>query len=185
VRVTVARFACSASATGSVTTTGLVPPTILGVEFSGSIAPTNVCQGAPFTLQATAGYTTYQWYRNGNPIMGATASTYSVASAVPGNSGDYTVTGTLGGCVSGQSLPFTIGVGPCPAPTITSLTKSCANVTGGLAITINGTGFQQGATVTLAGVAATVNSVTPTAIAVTTGSKAASPAVTGNVVVTN
>jgi hypothetical protein len=45
---------------------------------------------------------TYQWYFNGTVITGATASSYSLASAQTGNAGNYTVTvaNTLGSVTS-------------------------------------------------------------------------------------
>jgi hypothetical protein len=45
---------------------------------------------------------TYQWYFNGTAINGATASSYSLASAQTGNAGSYTVTvaNTLGSVTS-------------------------------------------------------------------------------------
>jgi len=45
---------------------------------------------------------TYQWYFNGTAITGATASSYSLASAQTGNAGSYTVTvaNTLGSVTS-------------------------------------------------------------------------------------
>jgi len=72
-----------------------------------------------------------------------------------------------------------------PAPAVAQVSPGCGNVTGGLAVTIQGTGFVPGATVTLAGTPAAVSSLTPTAIVVTTGARAAGPPVAGNVVVTN
>ncbi len=180
---------CSSSNFASTTVTVNpvpTPPTIVPVEFAGPrVGSTTICEGAPFGLKATAGYAVYQWYRNGNPIMGATSSIYSPGAATLGQTGSYTVTGSNGGCSSAQSLPEVVTVVTCPAPTISSVSPICANVTGGRIVTISGTGFQEGATVSLAGVVASVTNVTPTAITATAASKAAGAATTGNVVVTN
>lgn len=51
------------------------------------------------TANLTGGLTTYQWYKNGTAISGATAKTYTVASSAPGVykcvSGDYSDSMTL------------------------------------------------------------------------------------------
>lgn len=61
-------------------------------------------------LTASPSALSYQWYLNGNPIIGATNQNYS-----PSQNGDYTVTYTdANGCTSSESLPTTIsdiGVG--------------------------------------------------------------------------
>ncbi|MCP5523216.1 MAG: hypothetical protein H7A46_16905 [Verrucomicrobiales bacterium] len=49
---------------------------------------------SPFTLEVAASGSTpmfYQWLFNGEPVTGATSPTYSIAEAMPGNSGDYQV----------------------------------------------------------------------------------------------
>ena len=69
-----------------------------------------------------------------------------------------------------------------PAPTVTAITPSSGLTTGGTAVTITGTNFTEGATVTIAGVAATaVTVVSATSITAKTG---AGNAGTGDVVVT-
>ncbi|MBL8111569.1 MAG: IPT/TIG domain-containing protein, partial [Acidobacteria bacterium] len=70
-------------------------------------------------------------------------------------------------------LPFS---GGSPAPTVSNVAPSCASTVGGRTITISGSGFQAGATVTLAGTAATVTNVTPTAITATVGARPAAVA---------
>ncbi len=60
-----------------------------------------------------------------------------------------------------------------PAPTITSVVPNTGTTAGGDSITINGTNFAAGATVTLGGSAATVTNVTSTTISVTTPAHAA------------
>ena len=70
-----------------------------------------------------------------------------------------------------------------PAPTVTSVAPSSGTTGGGTAVTITGTGFVSGATVTFGGVAATgVSVVSATSIAATTPAHAAGAVV---VVVTN
>jgi glucose/arabinose dehydrogenase len=70
-----------------------------------------------------------------------------------------------------------------PAPTVTSISPTSGSTLGGTPVTIGGTGFLTGATVTLGGTAATgVVVVSSTTITATTGAHAAG---TVNVVVTN
>ncbi len=70
-----------------------------------------------------------------------------------------------------------------PAPTVTSITPNTGTTAGGTSVTIAGTGFVAGATVSLGGTAATaVNVVSSTSITATTPAHAAGAA---NVVVTN
>ncbi len=64
-------------------------------------ATTTVCSGFPVTFSVTAsGYgLTYQWFKNGNSISGATASSYTIAAASVSDAGNYTVSvnGACGG----------------------------------------------------------------------------------------
>ena len=70
-----------------------------------------------------------------------------------------------------------------PAPTVTSITPTTGTAAGGTSVTITGTGFLAGATVSLGGTAATgVNVVGSTSITATTPAHAAGAV---NVVVTN
>jgi len=70
-----------------------------------------------------------------------------------------------------------------PAPTVTSITPNSGSTNGGTAVTITGTGFLSGATVSLAGTAATgVTVVSSTSITATSAAHAAGA---GSVVVTN
>ncbi|MBL8111241.1 MAG: IPT/TIG domain-containing protein, partial [Acidobacteria bacterium] len=168
------------------TPSGSAPVTVNPIPATPSITgAAGVCTNAALSLTATAGYTSYQWYLGGNPIGGATSQTYGVASAQAGNSGSYTVTGTLAGCTSLASAPLVVTVAPCAAPTVQSISKPCASTTGGLPLTITGTGFQQGATVTLINTPAVVNSVTPTQIGITTASRVPTTPALGDVKVTN
>ncbi len=78
-----------------------------------------------------------------------------------------------------------LGALPNPPPTVSLVNPACASTVGGRTITVTGTGFLPGATVSLVGTACTVTNVTPTAITCTAGTRANAAAVTGNVVVTN
>src|SRR5207253_6308515 len=71
-----------------------------------SITASSATLGAPVTLTATPGYTSYQWYRNGTLISGATSNPLSIASLSEEQLGAYTVTGMRDGCMSRHSAIF-------------------------------------------------------------------------------
>ena len=70
-------------------------------------------------------------------------------------------------------------------PTISTASPNCGNVTGGTVVVINGTNFEPQATVTLAGVPATVTVDSSTQITATSANRVAAPAFTGDIVVSN
>jgi len=72
--------------------------------------------------------------------------------------------------------------GPAPAPSVTSVTPNSGSTNGGSSVTVAGTGFQSGATVSFGGSALTVSTVTSTSITGTTTAHAAGPV---SVTVTN
>ncbi|MBC8172498.1 MAG: T9SS type A sorting domain-containing protein, partial [Chitinophagales bacterium] len=63
------------------------------------LSETTFCEGASVFLQATTGGSTYQWYKNGNPISGATASSYTA-----NKSGNYTVSMNTGSCLDTSDI---------------------------------------------------------------------------------
>ena len=78
---------------------------------------------------------------------------------------------------------YVLNLGAIAAPSVASVSPNTGLITGGTAVTINGTGFEPGATVTFGGTAASgVVVVNATAITATTPAHAAG---TVNVVVTN
>jgi hypothetical protein len=82
-----------------------------------------------------------------------------------------------------DGFTFTSAPPPDPAPTVTSISPSGGPETGGTPVTINGTGFAAGATVSLGGTPATqVNVVSSTVITATTAAHMPGPV---DVVVTN
>ncbi|MCS7084604.1 MAG: hypothetical protein NZ534_00830, partial [Bacteroidia bacterium] len=63
-----------------------------------------ICPGSFKTLYADPGYATYQWYKDGNLITGATAMTYNATTG-----GSYTVQVTdAAGCVGISSVPVVL-----------------------------------------------------------------------------
>jgi len=77
--------------------------------------PTTFCTGGSVTLTSSAA-SGNQWFLNGNPIGGATNTTYSATA-----SGSYTVKTTDGNnCTSAASTATVVTINPIPAtPTIT------------------------------------------------------------------
>jgi hypothetical protein len=97
-------------------------------------SPAPVCVGNTVTLTATTvSNTTYQWYLNGSPIVGATNTTYTANA-----SGDYQlfVTNSTHAC-SGKTDFVDVIVNPLP--TITATTTNAA-VCIGTSSTLNGVG---------------------------------------------
>jgi outer membrane protein OmpA-like peptidoglycan-associated protein len=94
---------------------------------------------------------------------------------------DVVVTNTDTGTVT-KSNAYTYVAPGVVNPTITTVSPSSGPIAGGTTLTINGTGFQAGATVLVGGVACTVVTRTATKITCTTGARAAALV---NVVVTN
>jgi Domain of unknown function (DUF1929)/Glyoxal oxidase N-terminus/IPT/TIG domain len=87
------------------------------------------------------------------------------------------------GVPSVASFVLLDGSSSVPAPTVSSITPNTGSAVGGMGVTITGTGFLAGATVSLGGTAATgVNVAGSTSIIATTGAHAAGAV---NVVVTN
>jgi hypothetical protein len=109
VKVTASGCTSAASAGTSVTVNPIpATPTITPG------GPTTFCTGGSVTLTSSSG-SGNQWFLNGNPIGGATNSTYSATAT-----GNYTVKVTASGCTSAASAATSVTVNPIPAtPTIT------------------------------------------------------------------
>ena len=165
---------------GSLTSgfTYVVPPTVSSVApSSGStaggtavtITGTNFVAGATVTFGSTAAT---------NVVV--VSGTSITATTPAGSSGAVTVTVT----VSGQSGSLPSGYTYVVAPTVSSVTPGSGPVAGGTAVTITGTNFAAGATVTIGGTSATnvavVNGTTITATTPTHAAGAVAVAVTVN-----
>lgn len=96
---------------------------------------TVACLNSPYTLYGYAGSDpslTYQWYRGGTAISGATSDTYTDPAAVAGT---YTYTLVVGTTYAGNtcydtSAPFTVTVHSLPAPpTISFSMLNCSSYT--------------------------------------------------------
>jgi hypothetical protein len=100
----------SAPGTYTITATSVDEPSVSVSTTITVSAPTiltqpvgqQVCLGSGIALTVNAAYAaSYQWNLNGTAIPGATSATYTVATAAPANSGNYTVTvGSAAGSVT-------------------------------------------------------------------------------------
>ena len=165
------------SAAVAITVASTAPPTIASVSpntgpMAGgtavTIAGTNFAAGATVTF-------------GGGAATGVSVTASSITATTPAHAaGAVSVVVTNpGGAEATLNNGFTyLGA----APTITSLSPTSGSASGGAPVTISGSNFVSGATVTFGGTAATVTSITATTIAVTTPAHAAG---TVSVVVTN
>ena len=89
------------------------PPTITTQPQSTTVVAGS---SATFTVVATGSAPlSYQWQKNGSPIAGATAATYTVASVQSGDAGSYTVAvGNLAGTVVSAAATLTVLALPSP-----------------------------------------------------------------------
>jgi hypothetical protein len=100
---------CESSSRTAVTLTLIAVPQAV----ASASGPTSFCQGGSVILNANSG-TSYVWRKDGNPISGATAQSYTANS-----SGSYTVTITNGTCTS-TSAAVVVNVNALPAAAITA-----------------------------------------------------------------
>ncbi|NTS41468.1 hypothetical protein HRG84_11190, partial [Flavisolibacter sp. BT320] len=122
---------CEGKASNSAVVTAGTAPT-------GTISPATatLCPGSNITLTATGG-TSYQWYRNGVKIDGATAATYSASEA-----GEYTADIISGDCQGKSSNAATLTAGTAPTGTISPATATlCPGSTISLSVS-GGTSYQ-------------------------------------------
>lgn len=94
------------------------PATTVNVNsVTASITPsgtTTICAGFNTTFSANTGFNySYQWYRNGGAIGGATSSSYIASS-----NGSYTVVVSQGGACSATSAASVLSVTNNPTPSI-------------------------------------------------------------------
>jgi hypothetical protein len=76
-------------------------------------------QPATFSVTAAGSGLTYQWRFNGNNILGATATSYSIASTIPSNAGSHTVvvSNVAGSTTSVPAQLVVTAVAQTPPPT--------------------------------------------------------------------
>ncbi len=121
----VALSASDIFALGGPTAAG-IPPTIPSItNIIVTVSPTNVDNVVGMTgnhFRATAigsGTLTYQWYRNGVAVPGATGSTLRFTNLQLTNAGDYTVVVANGLQSATSAPPVTLAVSPAPPTPVT------------------------------------------------------------------
>ena len=141
--------ATTATGNGTITSLGAPNPTQYGVVWNTSGTPTTTdsktAQGA---ASATGAFT--------SSMTGLTANTTYHVRAYATNSA---------GTSYGSEVSF---ITSAPAPTVTSITPNRGLTAGGTSVTIKGTGFVSGATVTIGGVTATASFVDAATLTATT-----------------
>ena len=106
-----------------------------------TVTETNICVGGDITMALNlndwnADQLTFQWYRDGDSIPGATSLTYTEVPAVGEHEYYVKVYQLTSGCQA-QSVPFTVTVNPDPI--VTNVTVSDVNVCNGAQITVAAT----------------------------------------------
>ena len=102
--------AASKSETTSIVDQAMTTPTIAG--------PSPACESASLSTQT---YSSYQWYKDGSPISGATSKNYSTISG-----GSYTVSVTDSNGCAATSSPFIVN--SIPVPIISGASGGCSSV---------------------------------------------------------
>jgi Concanavalin A-like lectin/glucanases superfamily/Immunoglobulin I-set domain len=86
----------------------VVNPTVPAITGTSGFVNRRLYTGGTINLSitATGGGLKYQWYKNASPISGATASAFTIASAVITNAGSYSVSATniLGSVSNGPAV---------------------------------------------------------------------------------
>ena len=170
---------------GGSSTAAVAAPAITTQPVSVSVATGSA---AAFTVTATGtGTLTYQWYKSGTAISGATSATYAITAAAAADAGSYTVTVTnAGGSTGSAAATLTVeaavadgwnlvtGANPGDDVAGTTFAYTVAIALDGVAVTTSDPSLVVGAEsggaipVTLAG--ATVITVTKTAYGLTVNS---------------
>jgi autotransporter-associated beta strand protein len=139
VRATNPTTTCTVLLSGtSVVTVTPIPPTP-NVTPAG---PVIVCEGSANIVLTSNAATGNQWYKDGSPIGGATATTLNITTT-PANSGSYTVISTVSSCSSAVSnaVAITINALPLTTPVVTPATPTICS---GSTVTVNIAGSQAG-----------------------------------------
>ena len=152
------------------------PPTI------SSFLPTSGPPGTSVVITGTnfTGATSTQF--NGQTAVFTVDSASQITATVPNAATSGTISVTTSGGTATSASSFTV-TSPLPPPTITSVAPDRGPFSGGTSVTINGTNFVNGASVTVGGVAAT--NVTFNGSTMITATTPAHAVGTATIVVTN
>ncbi|MBK8881830.1 MAG: hypothetical protein IPN67_05430 [Bacteroidales bacterium] len=95
-----------------------------------------------FSVTATGTGLTYQWRKGAVNIVGATASTYTIAAPVTGDAGSYdvVVSGTCAPAVTSAAVTLTVNTAPAITTQPTNQT-TCAGTSVSFSVTATGTGL--------------------------------------------
>ncbi|MBK8881831.1 MAG: hypothetical protein IPN67_05435 [Bacteroidales bacterium] len=108
--------------------------------------PTNqtTCAGTSvsFSVTATGTGLTYQWRKGAVNIVGATASTYTIAAPIVGDAGSYdvVVSGTCAPAVTSAAVTLTVNTAPAITTQPTNQT-TCAGTSVSFSVAATGTGL--------------------------------------------
>jgi hypothetical protein len=107
---------------------GTPPPSFTTQPSSKTVA---IGETATFTVVASgSGSLTYQWYKNGSPITGATTATYTTPAAAAGDNGAAfnVLVANAGGAVNSSTATLTVTGGTCTAAPSTPGTLSATTM---------------------------------------------------------
>ena len=129
VKVSNSSTTCNATSTPTVVAVNSTTTPTATITAGGS---TTFCQGSSVILNATTGGGfTYEWYKDGSIISGATLSSFTATQ-----SGNYTVK-VINGVANATSLATVVVVNPIPVLTNFSTTTICSNSNIYLTLTSN------------------------------------------------
>lgn len=129
---------CGSVTSNNANVTVLPTTTIAAQPLTGSIC---IGDNYTFTVIAGGGGLTYQWFKDGALISGATTNNYTISNGTTANNGNYevTITGTCG-TVTSQVATLTVVGGPVintqPQPT-----AICAGQNGSISVAAVGPGL--------------------------------------------
>lgn len=137
------RNVCDPDATRSVSNVAVLTVLIKPVITQQPQATLNICEATAKTVSVTAvgSSLTYQWQKNGVPITGATASSYTIDNAQVSSAGSYSciVSGICSPSVTSNATVVTITTPPRITQNIVENLVVCPNTNASLSVSGTGT----------------------------------------------